>query len=699
MLSRFGFEKKAVAVFLSGLLALGGVVSLGQGANASTPPYCTPGNITLPAGTGDDAGKYVISTQEELMHFSLSNTLYRTSSIVVRSDIDVSLCQWVPASGVNSSSDFRGVFDGGGHVVTFQIINRVGNDSAFFASVIGAQIKNLTLKGRVDGEGDFIASLATYIEQVTITNVRSEVDVLGRKNGLSQIGGNYVAGLVAYVFDSTIQDSFFTGSVFGGGDYVGGLAGYVMSSSQIIDSSVSGDIEGSSRVGGVIGSSQRSAISSSSFVGNLDAMSSTAGGVAGELDRSQIIKSWTSGSVIAQSVQVGGLAGFASSSSVSESYSSATIQGQRFVGGLVGQFENYSGNASSSISDSYSIGEVRLVGTDLNGELGGLVGEIFADSNTFVRIRNSHFSGSILNLGATTGLSGLLLGEAQQVPSNISMSRTVSRVSNANSLGVSRESILVGSGAILSESISTRTTEQMHEQDFFKDTLGWDFASIWTMSTASSPFQGFPILQWQVIDSGSGGGSGGSGGSGSFAVLNPTVASSNLFANLQLRRAVTVSGANLNMVVSAEIDSKKALIDFRRSTASNLAISRLPLVPSGQYQLRLLGAAGQLVAEVPITIKAKFKNVRGFGSEAELSADLRKAMRQAARTYPAANSVRCWGVTTGNSASDLAAARQRAEAACEYLASRDPDLETEVRFRSGKGKPAANQAVRLRFFK
>lgn len=604
MLSRFGFEKKAIAVFLAGLLALGGVVSLGQGAIAAPLPDCTTNVSDL--FDSDNDGFLEINDAEDLIKLSISQEVYRNSDVAIRSDLDVSDCDWLPIY------NFSGTLDGNNYEITFES-NNPGSGAGylgFFETVIGGTVKDLVLSGSLSCSScqNYVGGLAGYIEEGTLDNITTSVDVYAPSH-------EYVGGLVGFDYDSDIRNSSSTGNV-----------------------------EGMSSVGGLIGSG--------------------------------------------------------ANTQVENSFTSGNVKGQEYVGGLVGLLYTDIG-LTATIADCFAIGTIE----SKDDSLGGLLGQAF-DKGQGIRVIRSHFSGTIRTLGTLNSNSGsaLLVGYAATstggtAGKGVFISNTVARDHLSNSLFVQRGDLLVGFGTVMSQNISTRISSDMQDQSFFKDSLGWDFDSIWTMSPLSSSFQGFPILQWQVIDSGSGGGSGGSGGSGSFAGLNPTVANSNLFANLQVRRAVTLSGANLNMVVSAEIDSKKALIDFRRSTASNLAISRLPLLPSGQYQLRLLDAAGQLVAEVPITIKAKFKNVRGFGSEAELSADLRKAMRQAARTYPAANSVRCWGVTTGNSASDLAAARQRAEAACEYLASRDPDLETEVRFRSGKGKPAVNQAVRLRFFK
>lgn len=624
MLSRFGFEKKAIAVFLAGLLALGGVVSLGQGASAALP-NCTTSVSDL--FDTDNDGFLEINDAGELIKFSISQEVYRNSDVLIRSNIDISNCDWLPID------DFAGEFDGGEKEISFTTTRTSPKGySGLFGSVVLGQVLNLKVAGSISvlDNTSYVGGLAGYLEG-TADNVRASVSI----SLLSGKSSSYVGGLAGYAFDSVI-----------------------------INSSSSGDVSGDSEVGGLVGL----------------------------LSRSSVHRSWAAGSVEAKLFLAGGLIGESQDSQISESYATGAVNSPESIGGLVGSFRTFVGRVSS-IVDSFAIGTVS--GT--NSLLGGLVGKS-QDLGNGAKISNSYYAGTLLQEGVfADGSSGLLAGESTSAGTYLS--RTVARQHIGNSLGVDRASMLVGKGTVTSEDISTRTTEEMRNQSFFKDTLNWDFTNTWTMSPASSEFQGFPILQWQVIDSDSGGGSGGSGGSGSFAGLNPTVSSSKLFANLQVRRTVSLSGAHLNMVVSAQIGSKKALIDFRRSTASNLEISRLPLLPSGQYQLRLLGAAGQLVAEVPITIKAKFKNVRGFGSSAELSADLRKAIRKAARTYPAANSVRCRGVTTGTSASDLDAARQRAEAACEYLASRDPDLETQVRVRSGKGKPAANQAVRLRFFK
>jgi hypothetical protein len=234
--------------------------------------------------------------------------------------------------------------------------------------------------------------------------------------------------------------------------------------------------------------------------------------------------------------------------------------------------------------------------------------------------------------------------------------------------------------------------------------LGWDFDDIWVMSDPDDPdqvaFQGFPVLCWQFelcsTDTGMGIVSP-SGGSAPQTTI--TSAGSALNVNLNKSRALRLTGSNLNLVREARVGGKKATINFARTNSGTLVISKLPLLPSGKYTLTLLTGAGLVAAEVEVVKVAKlvtFRNVQGSG---KLNSQVRSAIRKQNLTYASAGTLRCWGVTTSSSASELALAKQKAEAACAYAKTRMPELDVLASSRTGTGKPARNQAVKLRYLK
>jgi hypothetical protein len=233
--------------------------------------------------------------------------------------------------------------------------------------------------------------------------------------------------------------------------------------------------------------------------------------------------------------------------------------------------------------------------------------------------------------------------------------------------------------------------------------LGWDFENVWVMSESSnSTFQGFPVLRWQEPSSGGGSNDSPSGSSGGFSAAPQTTITSTgsiLKVNLNKTRVLRLSGSNLNLVTQAAVGGKKATINFGASNSSNLVISKLPLLPSGKYTLTLLTPTGLVAGEVEVVKIAKIRKLRDVQSSGKLNAQVRSVIRKQNLTYASAGTLRCWGVTTGSGAAELALAKQRAEVACAYAKKQNPELEVVASARTGTGKPARNQVVKLRYLR
>jgi hypothetical protein len=233
--------------------------------------------------------------------------------------------------------------------------------------------------------------------------------------------------------------------------------------------------------------------------------------------------------------------------------------------------------------------------------------------------------------------------------------------------------------------------------------LGWDFENVWVMSeSTNSTFQGFPVLRWQDLSSGGGSNDAPSGASGGFSAAPQTTITSsgtNLTVNLNKTRTLRLAGSNLNLVTQASVGGKRAIINFSASNSGNLVISKLPLLPSGKYTLTLLTPTGAVAAAVEVGIIAKITRLRGIEASGKLNASVRSVVWKQNLTYASAGTLRCWGVTTSSSASELALAKQKAEAACAYVKTRMPELDVVSSSRTGTGQPARNQAVKLRYLK
>ena len=149
-------------------------------------------------------GKYLISDAEDLVTFSqaVNGGFCRDASASLEADIDVSTADGFLPIGIGVNP-FSGVFYGNGHTLTLNITDGVDYDTTkatgLFGVIHGASIKDIILKGTVDG-GDVANSYTGAVVGVAgldgadsndnyVYNVYSEVTVRGR---------GYVGGIVGY---------------------------------------------------------------------------------------------------------------------------------------------------------------------------------------------------------------------------------------------------------------------------------------------------------------------------------------------------------------------------------------------------------------------------------------------------------------------------------------------------------------------
>ena len=237
-------------------------------------------------GTYDD-GNYHISTAAQLEYLSqlVSGTYYNEvgefvsleteaenfadKTILLEADIDLTaVCgasgfdaggnytgasgtyakNWSPI-GTSSSTAFRGTFDGQGHTISGLYIDTSSNYQGLFGYITGAEIRNLTVSGDVNG-GRYEAILAAYAAgTVSVENVT----VCGSVTG----GSNYTAGFLAQTasgavlsMENCVNEAQVTGFAYVGA-FVGGLSG---TSAQFSFCSSRADISGTgSYTGGLLG--------------------------------------------------------------------------------------------------------------------------------------------------------------------------------------------------------------------------------------------------------------------------------------------------------------------------------------------------------------------------------------------------------------------------------------------------------------
>jgi hypothetical protein len=426
--------------------------------------------------------------------------------------------------------------------------------------------------------------------------------------------------------------------------------------------------------------------------------------------------------------------------------------GLYFVGSLVG-LGSSTGGFTTVVSKVRS--EVSITTTNLSGT-GGIVGEFGGtmEYSSFVGSMQVNVSSGSRNSG---GLSGWLraLSQIENSYARVSYSGTSTlktgingrtaipiRKSYSASSGVNAAFVDSGpsSGLVSINSfwdsdlaagvnpqlatsnslagVTGETTASMKSiSTFSSGSDAWDIVEGWEpFSSTSSPAKiwgicsdvndGYPFLLWEytidpctVAPPPSNSSSGSSGGFSAPPQTTITSSGTTLTVNLNKTRELLLSGSNLNLVIQASVGGENATINFVASDSGNLVISTLPLLPSGKYTLTLLTPTGLVPGEIEVGIIARITKLRAIEASGKLSTQVRSEVRKQNLTYDSAGTLSCWGVTTSSSGSALALAKQKAEKVCAYAKRQNPELDIVASSRTGTGKPARNQVVKLRYLK
>jgi hypothetical protein len=288
------------------------------------------------AGTGADAGKYLIASEANLVFLSANITAtvpgggeWREQSFLQTEALDLKGCLFTPIGGTGTTTSFIGTYDGQDNVIVGLSIDReVGNTAmvGMFAHVrAGGVISNVRLVG------------------VTLTVTTTSANPQG-------IGGG-AGALVGNLFGGRVERSSASGTVSTSIPLTGGLIGSVGDSgSEVTDSFA--DVKVTStmdRVGGLAGGN-RNLIQRSFATGDVEGLNRVGGlvGVVGD--------------------------GTTQQGSVVDSYARGSVTGASSVGGLIGHV--VSTPAAATIVRSYATGQVSESGTSGTG-IGGLIGWIF----------------------------------------------------------------------------------------------------------------------------------------------------------------------------------------------------------------------------------------------------------------------------------------------------------------------------------
>lgn len=302
--------------------------------------------------TGNLTAYMLVNTLDDLQNIS-TNLI---GVYALGTDIDASATSsWNDGASfvpIGNGTNFRGIFDGDGHVISGLTINS-SSTAGLFGSTQRATIRNVGLEN-VNISGTYqTGALVGYASTGTIiSNCYSTGTITG--------SGSNIGGLVGFTYGTTSSRTTFTDcystvtlNVTAGSNYghFGGLIGEAGNRTNITNCYSTGNVN-ITESGTIIGAS--------------------AGGLAGYLStNSTITNSYSTGAVTVtgNQVYVGGLSG-SSLGTITNSYSTSpvTVTGTNsYIGGLVGY--NYSGGL---INNSYSTGAVSS--SDSSNLVGGFVG-------------------------------------------------------------------------------------------------------------------------------------------------------------------------------------------------------------------------------------------------------------------------------------------------------------------------------------
>ena len=316
---------------------------------------------------------------------------------------DAPYASWTPI-GVDSAgaaTAYAGVFEGNRHTISNLRISlsTSTDDGGSYVGLFGDSSGAIRNVGIVNPS---ISNTRTGGGQFSRTGA-----LVGRNNG-GTVSGSWVEGGTVTVSDNTtigplvsclvgfsagaISDSWSScaivgsGSVAGATTHAGGIVGYAFTGGAISGSHATGAIT----ISGASGAN--------------------AGGLAGR-SLASITSSYATGAVTSSSAQtvghMGGLVGRFVGGDLKASYATGNVQaaGTVAVGGLAGRAEL---GASNVLQAAYATGTVSRTSSSDGGDVGGLIGQLVADSGRTNVVQATYATGAVSNMDSSGDVGGLV---------------------------------------------------------------------------------------------------------------------------------------------------------------------------------------------------------------------------------------------------------------------------------------------------
>lgn len=501
------------ATTISGKSTDGGTVYLTTSSGKTYTTTCSGSNWSVSVNAlhaGETVTAYAAGTNKEKSYFTTTTVGYLGSGtetdpyqIASAEDIqgiciggyykivkDINLTSWInqysPTAGwLPVGYDGSAVYiDGEGHTISGLWTNSTGTYTGLFSKFKDGYIRNLNVEvasGKKVKGGSYTGILIANASNFEISNC----SVKGNAEGT-----NYVGGLAGSFSGNSSSPNLFDLSYDGAlssatsGSSIGGIAGglsygEMTNASSVVQITSTGS---NSYIGGLAGRGAPVMISRCKADNNItvSGTGSKTGGFVGTTSggttkSSTISESYSTGTikVTGSDSWTGGIAGNISKCQLSDSYSTVTISGTQYTAGLVGK-----ASGASEINRCYATGTITGVYYGA-----GIVGYL---NDTGTKTSNCVALNKILSFTDMSSWAGRVMGgydDAAGDPDGSNLALATMQVS-LNNLPVTKYDDLV-------EGIAKSEAELKQQATYAA--MNWDFNNIWTM-----PAEGYPVLQWQV---------------------------------------------------------------------------------------------------------------------------------------------------------------------------------------------------------
>ncbi|MGI5888138.1 MAG: hypothetical protein ACOX6J_02020 [Oscillospiraceae bacterium] len=167
------------------------------------------------AGSNVAYDKYYINNENDLIEFSRqvnSGNTFQNTIVVQTADLDMTGIQWQTIAPFDSESEFCGIYDGDGYIISNLNVNTDGNNALF--GKLGGVVMNLgIINSYIHGSCVGVITSHSSNEKATIINCYSEAYVTGDRVG--GIADNFNGDIANCWSDCILnsQDKYMQGGI------------------------------------------------------------------------------------------------------------------------------------------------------------------------------------------------------------------------------------------------------------------------------------------------------------------------------------------------------------------------------------------------------------------------------------------------------------------------------------------------------